>query len=221
MKQLLVVLTLIVFGANCQQLSSLIKPKPVVINGLGSLSELSKRKLDSAELAKTVQSVTKRKAVNETDALAMLEIYRNHTEDFYGGSISSGIIDEAIGTKDVENYLALMLSQKDLRRETERITFSECSKRLLERFKSIEDAEIGSNVGAFIGVLLRAYKKVFDGENDEQGQDKAGEINAAKKIILLTAFESAATAKVNGQTPATNEEKAKAAEFLKDLRDFN
>ena len=196
------------------------EPKPVEIDGLGSLSSLSNKEIKPYELAEIIRSTTKEKTVNEADARTMLEIYRRNTDEFYNSSLRSALNDKQLGALEIKDYLTLMLRHENLRGEVQAITFDKAENLIKNRieFANENSAAIGNNAGVLIQVFTNAYKNVID--DDESIRKKLNDINARKKVILLFAFETAASEKVNNQT-LTKEEKEKAAKFLSNLREFN
>jgi len=79
--KLIILLATFIFG-GCQQLTNLTTPKPVTIDGLGSLQSLKDKQLDKEQLTKIVKTIVKQKRVNLEDALAMLNIYQRQTDSF-------------------------------------------------------------------------------------------------------------------------------------------
>ncbi len=69
--KLIILLTTFVF-AGCQQLSNLTTPKPVQIDGLGSLVSLKDKSLDEEQLTKIVKTVVKQKRVTVEDTVQCL-----------------------------------------------------------------------------------------------------------------------------------------------------
>ena len=69
--KLIILLTTFVFG-SCQQLSDLSKPKPVQIDGLGSLVSLKDKSLDERQLTKIVKAVNQINRVSVEDAVQCL-----------------------------------------------------------------------------------------------------------------------------------------------------
>jgi len=80
--KLIILLATFIFG-GCQQLTNLTTPKPVTIDGLGSLVSLKDKQLDKEQLTKIVKTIVKQKRVNLEDALAMLNIYQRQSNDFF------------------------------------------------------------------------------------------------------------------------------------------
>lgn len=79
--RLIILLATFIFG-SCQQLSNLTTPKPVEIDGLGSLVSLENKSLDEEQLTKTVKTVVKQRRISLEDAEVMLDIYRQQSNDF-------------------------------------------------------------------------------------------------------------------------------------------
>ena len=73
--KLIILLATFVFG-GCQQLNNLTTPKPVIIDGLGSLVSLKDKSLDEEQLTKLVKAVNQINRVSVEDAGATLNIYQ-------------------------------------------------------------------------------------------------------------------------------------------------
>ncbi|MBC7795775.1 MAG: hypothetical protein H7Z37_02755 [Pyrinomonadaceae bacterium] len=201
-------------------------------NNSETLFEASRRKTSSSFDQKGVSSLFKAMGQYESSKQASLNTTKTKVAELLWRSASESnpelagnAVDLAKNYAESENSL-LLTDAKNADKQQERVAdilgagTDVFGKGGLKYF-----GVQGMVVETVVKGVAAEVKRDTKGNNVEVAQsiikEKNLDANAAKKIILLTAFESAATAKVNGQTPATNEEKAKAAEFLKDLRDFN
>lgn len=216
----LTIFVLVILMGGCRQISELTKAKPVEIDGLGLLCEVGKRELKYDELVKVVKTVTKEKFAADEDVRAMFEIYKRQTGEFYDAATIYLRSEKEIDAIDVEKYLTTLLRHENLRAEVQAVTFDESEKQLESKIEFADENSVyfGNNAGTFIKVFTDAYKTAVN--DDKVWEEKAHDIYIWKKVILLKAFEAAATAEVSNAN-STKEEKDKAGQFLKDLRDFN
>ena len=213
MKLGFILLLTAIFLNGCQQLSNLTTPKPVEIDGLGSLSSIKDIKLNENQLLTVIKQVIKKKRVNRDDAQAMTEIYKQNDNQFLKASGRAIDSTDILSTKDVENYLALILQHESLRDDVNQTTQIIIIKEIKNsvNFDKPENSRIGENVGNLAGSYVNAYNRAI-AKNSEEKRDALDNQQGINKVNIVNGFEQAAFE----ETDKTN-----AEQFLNDLKEYN
>jgi hypothetical protein len=220
--KLIILLTTFVF-AGCQQLSNLTTPKPVQIDGLGSLVSLKDKSLNERQLTKIVKAVVKQNRVNLEDAKAMLNIYQRQSNDFLNASNSVNKNDEVLSMKDVEPYLMLLLQHESLRQEANLATQVAITQEVSRtaHFNDNENSGLRENAGNLAGSYVNAAVQTVAQKSEEKRAIYENQ-QAANKFNLIEGFEQTAVDITQGKKENILPEEGKNAEqFLADLRDYN
>ena len=206
---------LLLITIGCQQLTDMSKPKPVEIDGLGSLSSVKDKELNQEQLEKVFDSLGKLKKVNESDAESLLVIYERQLTIFRQ---NSSITDTKISKSSVEHYLKLMLVNEQLDKKVAEVSWQEANKLIEETAFSG-----GGNflVGEFIALYINAYNQTIGKDKEELRDEKYDDMQDESSIVVLVAYEKTAHEIINGKRPATAEQKMRATEFINGLKEFN
>jgi predicted metal-dependent hydrolase len=223
MRNLALLLLLLFFSSiiGCQFPDS--KAKPVSINGLGSLALINNKKLSSEDYNKLLKEISKLKRVNEQDAQAMLEIFKQNTP-FFSNTSHNTISDEKIAdSRDIEHYLKLIMDYEQLRKPVEEIIYQEAKRMLMQRVDFLNPK---NNAGSFVGQCMKAYLKAFS-QTLETNKDKErmldeqeGRTKDLINFLALETFEEKAQETVSNNQ-ANKKEKETAKQFLENVEIYN
>lgn len=223
MKSKAVALLLMLFiGSGCDSLSDSMKPKPVNVDGLGSLPALADRQLTEAELARVAEAAGEQKRVGEEDARAMAEIYKRQTKYFARASAVGERAERLLDKYDVELYLGLLLQHESLRKQIWETTATQIVASIYG-WVSFEDRENGSvgSAGNLAAAYHNAYNKTVAKDDERMRDDDYQRMQADNGAAVVTAFERAAHEFIDGGRNVTNEQKENAERFLQALKIYN
>ncbi len=209
-------LLILLISGSCREFGESFQPKPVEIDGLGTLSSLKDKQLNDNEIWKIIESVEKLNTVSQTDAEAMALIYKNNLPDFLQ---ISGRPSQSIA---LQKYLTLILRDENLRQNVGEAT----DKALVERIKN--SVQFGNQttdgIGSEVGGLAGAY---FNALTLSAGKDEKEKESIYRKkqtdIIILTVrgYEAAAEIQSGQNKDISPDERRNAEKFLADLKAYN
>lgn len=213
----------LLFTAGCPSISDLSAPKPVEIDGLGSLPAISQKPLSETDLTKVVETVNKQKRINEPDARALLEIYRREIKRFVEASAFSEKTENLLERHDVEGCLALILQHENLREEARKIT----QERIIEalsgwiRFDENDKAGMSGAAAALAAAYYNAFNLSAAKDSEELKNQNYGATHAANNAAIVAAFERSAHEFIKGKKESSGEQKENAARFVEALKIYN
>ena len=209
--------------SGCQFIGESFKPKPVNIDGLGSLQSLQDRELNRKNLSKLLKATSQLKRVNQTDAQAMLNIFKKNISHFFDASQNAVTDNTNAESQDVEYYLELIMDYEQFKNPIEEIAWQESRRRLLQKIDFLNPK---SNAGSVVGQFLSVYAKAFtqaSGTNKNKEtilEDKENVTNFQTKVLTLRVFEEKAYEKVNN-SQSDKEEKNIAKQFIENIKIYN
>jgi hypothetical protein len=222
MRIYVIVFCLLLLNGGCP-INDLTKPKPVEIDGLGSLQANSQKSLKEEELTKIVETVVKQKRVGDEDARAMLEIYKRQMEYFVRASAFAEKSENHLEKHDVEEYLGLILQHENLREEARRVTEERIIDALAGWISFDESDEKGMSGAAasLAAAYHNAYNEAVAKDDKQLREENFGKTHAANNASVVAAFERAARQFLGGQRQASPKQKENAEKFVEALEIYN
>lgn len=219
MRNLILILTTIAF-LGCQIPKT--KTNPVQINGFGFLTDISKRKIENKELVEIVKTLARNESVNDEDAEATLEIYKNRIDYFIERSGVAETSDEA-GNTSIRKYLSLMLQHENLRAKVSDITSQSVYRQAVETFEGkIEDGQVNTvPAGNLVANYLTAFHQTVAKDNREIFNKEIGRQLNAGRINILRAYEQISVEIKENKRRASTESQTNAKLFLDNLKIYD
>ena len=219
----LVLITLMCISVSCNQIKEWNKPKPVKIDGLGSLSMIKNKDLSENEFNKLLKTTSKLNYVREEDADAMFEIFKQNILQFYEISKVQLKSNEKADYNDVKMYLQLIIIYEKLRQPVEETVWQK-SKQILKEEANFANpkSNTATSVGNFISLYFSAFQETIINEKNvkELLEKKKGEILDKINFVSLQIFEEKAK-EIIENSEAGKEQQTKAAKFLEDIKIYN
>ena len=219
-----VLLTVIFSLCGCQYIGELFNPKPVFIDGLGSLHSLENKHLNDKQLLKVIKTVNERNRVSEEDAQKMLYIFKENIEDFTLASQLAVKAKDVISSQDVISYLELILAFEQFREPIQKLISDESKRILIKRINLSEPEKNNGNiVGQFQQTYTTAYIEVVinDKENSNRLINDFEDItNANNQLLALQIIEQTSHEIINN-SEINKEQRAIAQMFSEDIKTYN
>ena len=219
MRKLTITLLFLAFTfSGCRFISQSFEPKPVNIDGLGSLQSLQDKQLTDEEFSKVIKTLGKENRVNEKDAYAMLRMFHRHIRYLFDASQLSLESEKNVGSKDVKQFLRLIFVYKEMNEPIREAIMNE-SRRIIEETVNFTNPEnnVGSSVGRFQQIYVEAS---IDNKNKESINDFVMVMNSDNQLMVLHAVEQAAYEKIS-KLSINDEQKSIVQAFIDDIRIYN